>query len=77
VQGAFEKTTQVLGNGDVRIGRLCESDVGSTWLKRRKKPLKLDSEKLLVQPTNGFEHKGTVQFRDDWLESSAANSASY
>ena len=58
LQGALEKTTQVVGNRDVRIGR-CRRDIGSTGLKRRNEPLKLDCEKLLVQPGNQFGHRDT------------------
>ena len=57
MQGALEKTTQVVGNRDVRVGRLWRADIGSTGLKRRNEPLKLDCEKLLVQPGNQFGHR--------------------
>jgi hypothetical protein len=60
-QGALEQATQVLGDGDVRIDRLRGSDIGATRLKPRKEPLKLDCEKLLVQPANRFGHKAPGQ----------------
>ena len=56
MQGALEKTTQVVGNRNVRVGRLWRADIGSSGLKRRNEPLKLDCEKLLVQPGNQFGH---------------------
>ena len=57
MQGALDKTTQVVGNRDVRVSRCLRADVGSTGLKRRNEPLKLDCEKLLVQPGNQFGHR--------------------
>jgi hypothetical protein len=58
-QGALEKATQVIGNRDVRVCRLRRTNIGLTGLKRRKEPLKLDCEKLLVQSGNQFGHMAT------------------
>ena len=75
MQGALEKTTQVVRNRDVRVGRIWRADIGSTGLKRRNEPLKLDCEKLLVQPGNGFGHTATGRIEGDMLEIPAAQMA--
>jgi len=63
MQGAFEKTTHVVGNGDVRVGCLWRADIGPTGLERRDEPLKLDCEKPLVQPGDQFGHKDRPKAR--------------
>jgi len=62
-QGALKEATQVVGNRDVRVCRFRRADIGLTGYKRGKKPLKLDCEKLLVQPGNQFGHR---DYRPDW-----------
>ncbi len=59
MQGALEKATQVVGDRDVRVGCPWQANISSTSLERRNKPLKLDCEKLLVQPGNQFGHMPT------------------
>jgi hypothetical protein len=54
---ALEKTTQVVDNRDVRVGRFRRADIGSTGIERRNEPMKLDCEELLVQPGNQFGHR--------------------
>lgn len=54
MQDALETTTQVVGDRDVRFGRLWRADIGPSGLERRSESFKLDCEKLLVQPGNRF-----------------------
>jgi hypothetical protein len=59
MQGALKKAPQVVGNRQVCVGRFRRANIGLTGLKCGKEPLKLDCEKLFVQPGNQFGHRVT------------------
>jgi hypothetical protein len=72
VQRALQKTTQVVGNCDVRVGRFRGADIGSTDLKRGNEPSKLDCEQSFVQSWNQCWHVA-IGNSGGWASISAAD----